>query len=277
MELAKIVASVDTLPPTAQLLPRLQGMLTDETTDIASLAGLVKVDVGLATEIVRVSNSALYGGGEAKGLEEAINRLGFSEIFRIASTIAAKSALAGPLDFYHMASGRLWNDSIGTAVFMENLAMSTEVNADTAYTIGLMHGIGKLIINAHFSKSGMEVYGDEEDPGPEMERRLLGWDHAQVGAEVLKNWKFPHEVHEPIRCQFAPAEAEGQTVAARLLELCRRAIAEDSQLTEGAISTPSEEDLGQICVFPADWDTALEDARLGLESLASTLGTNAKA
>lgn len=270
MDLHSLISEVDALPPTAQLLPKLQGMLRDEATDIASLASMVKVDVGLATEIVRVSNSAFFGGGEAKGLEEAINRLGFDEIYRIASTIAAKHALAGPLPFYNMASGTLWNEAIATAVLMENAAMGADLNADTAYTVGLLHAIGKLVINAHFVSRGMEVYG-EEDPGPEMERKLLGWDHAQVGGAVLENWKFPVEVYEPIQFQFEPSTAGDEQAMATLLGLTRDTVHADAHLSAEALTCPSEEALGQANLLPDQWETALEDARLALESLSSSL------
>lgn len=268
-DIQEIVSSIDDLPTTAQILPRLQRLLRDEETDIASLAALVKMDLGLATEIVKISNSALYGGGEARGLEDAINRLGFDLVYKITSTVAAKSTLSGSLPFYSLASGCLWNQSLATAILMENVAMRTDLNADTAYTIGLLHAIGKLVINAHFTQRGLEVYGEtDETPTPEMERQLLGWDHAQVGALVLHVWKFPMDVREPIEFQFAPQEAPESRMAATMLQLCRDAVLRTNYFTDPA-DAPAEECLGQIGLLPHDWEEAEEDARLALESMTS--------
>lgn len=221
MKLDTIVETVGKLPPTPQILPKLQTLLRDENSGMQDIVQLLKVDAPMTAQVVRLSNSAFFGAGQpSQSLEEAIHRLGFNEVYKVVSMAATNRILGGEQKTYKMAKGELLALSTACAVLMAELASEARRDVDAAYTVGLLHPIGKVVINEYFLQRDIEVYSEDEPLDLLMEKRTLGFDHAEAGAALLRKWKFPDEVTIPIECQYRPLEA-----LSRQPETCRLALA----------------------------------------------------
>lgn len=211
ISLEQIVEGIVNLPPTPRILPKLQKLLRDPDSSIHDIISLVKVDAPMTAQIVRLSNSAYYNTGErVQSLEEAVNRLGFREVYRVTSVAAAHQVMGEALPLYNMGKGELLEGCVSTAVLMVEIgSRARRMDLDAAYTTGLLHSIGKVIINQYFLKHGLELYGNTSGETIDMmwERKLLGFDHAAAGAAILEKWKFPEEILVPVRCQLEPLTA----------------------------------------------------------------------
>ncbi len=211
ISLEQIVEGIVNLPPTPRILPKLQKLLRDPDSSIHDIISLVKVDAPMTAQIVRLSNSAYYNTGErVQSLEEAVNRLGFREVYRVTSVAAAHQVMGEALPLYNMGKGELLEGSVSTAVLMVEIgSRARRMDLDAAYTTGLLHSIGKVIINQYFLKHGLELYGNASGETIDMmwERKLLGFDHAAAGAAILEKWKFPEEILIPVKCQLEPLTA----------------------------------------------------------------------
>ncbi len=153
MELDTVIASIDYLPPTAMILPKLQKVLRDEESGVEEIAALIKVDASLTAEIIRIRNSAYFGSPtQSRNIHEAISRLGYSKIYRTVSMIVVKEILGKALPVYKLKQGELWEHSILTATMMEGLANELGEDSDTAYTTGLVHNLGKIPIDRIVAK-----------------------------------------------------------------------------------------------------------------------------
>ena len=107
---------------------------------------------------------------------------------------------------------------------MEALAARTHRSEDTAYTAGLLHAVGMILISeeVELEKPNRPILGNPFEPGlEEREREWLGCDHAEVGAELLARWQFPTAMVEAIRFQFAPTRSPHVPKLACLLGLAR--------------------------------------------------------
>lgn len=208
-DLETVLNGSDDLPPTPQIIPKVQALLRDDDAVVDDLVTLLKADPGLVSRIIKVANSAYYGGSAAaSSLDGAIGRIGFQEAYRIASLAATQGLLGRDLPLYRMGRGQLWHRSLATAVIAETLAEHTGLDADTAYTIGLLHSLGKIVINQYYLDRGMEIYGESDaDPLPEMEKRILGFNNADVAAAMLRRWNFDESSVIPVEFQYGPLDA----------------------------------------------------------------------
>lgn len=211
MDIQTVIEHSKHIPSAPQILPKLQKVLRDENSMIDDIINVIKVDGPLTAQILRISNSALFGGGMPnENLSEAVNRLGYQEIYKVVGSAVAKQTLGRELVAYAMPPGELWERSVVSALMMEIGARHFRTNPDTAYTIGLLHSIGKIVVNNYYIDNGIQVYSGigGDTLGPEVERQILGFDHAEAGGALLQHWDFSDQVYSPIKVQFSPLEAE---------------------------------------------------------------------
>jgi HD-like signal output (HDOD) protein len=246
MDINMVVESARDLPPTPQILPKLRVALRNSETGVQEIEDIIRIDAPLTARILRLSNSAGLGGAmRCENIREAVGRLGFAEVYRTVAAAATAQVLGGELPVYNLNSGQLWESSIKRAVLMKYLADKGCGDPDQFFTIGLLSEIGKVVINSFYLERGLEIYGaDEEAPSvyPTMERQILGFDHAQVGAKVLTRWGFSGEVWQPVAWMFEPMEAGAFQSEACLLRLAAEAgITQEIAVLEAAMPEGSME------------------------------------
>lgn len=212
MNLDTIVSQTKKLLPNPQILPKLLSVLEDANSDASDIVKLVKVDPGLTAQIISVSNGAYYGFSEpCTELEEAVNRVGFQELFKLVSLCLCRSVGGKAVTNYYLDEGALWENAVTTGVIMESLSSDFELPTGLSYTVGLLHSLGKFVINQLDGDVYESVYQEIERNNLtliEAEKAVLGFDHAEACDALLKNWDYPQNVREPIACQYEPARSE---------------------------------------------------------------------
>jgi len=224
MSIEELINGLKDLPPAPRVLPRLLKVLGDENASSEDVVSLIDLDPALTARIIRQSNSAYYGGFDAvSDLDEAVNRLGFREIYRMACLICARSFVGGAVPTYKMESEERWFNSVATGLVMETLSRDLGFcEPSTAYTVGLLHDIGKLAIHQVFGDRYDAVFDKLEQEGKSLyraEMEVLGFDHAQVGAALLEKWGFPEDIVIPIRFQYSPSAAPSQRETTGMLHV----------------------------------------------------------
>jgi HD-like signal output (HDOD) protein len=194
-------------------LARLQQLLTNPESGIAEVAGLIRLDAALATRIIQISNSVWFGRGEpCQMIEDAVNRVGFREVYHLVAVMASGAIVAQPLAAYGRDAMTQWRESVACAFAAEALAARLGEDTSAAYTAGLLHGIGRLAIDHHLVTTGdiLKRLADEGFPldhsGAEF--ALLGFNQADVGACMLEKWDLTPAIIEPIRHQYEPLVAD---------------------------------------------------------------------
>ena len=90
-------------------MPILLKSLNDINTSGEDIVSLLELDAGLAAKLLKVSNSAYYGGrGDTTEVGEAVARLGFREIYRIITNIYAKAFVGRPMNSYQIEAEERW-------------------------------------------------------------------------------------------------------------------------------------------------------------------------
>ncbi len=227
-----VVKNAARLPSAPWLLPKLMAQLADPDSAADQVESLIRMDAGLAVSTLRMANSAYFHNATpCDTLQEAVVRLGFREIYRLATTTMASAWLSSEVDGYGWRPGDLYRHSLTVAVAGDLLARHTErCEPEVAYTGGLLHDVGKLALaftcSSHFER--IRAYQREQQcPWRAAEHAVLGYDHTDISGELLRTWDFPASLIEVVRHYPRPrlsAEARRDLVihihAAKHLALC---------------------------------------------------------
>jgi HD-like signal output (HDOD) protein len=200
------------------LLIKVWELAKDPATDLDTLGNLLKNDGPLAAGIIRISNSPYYAPATLhSNLPSAINCIGMMELVRVVNLSLAQQLFARDLPSYGISAADYWSDSVASALVMEALAEHTGLNKEDAYTIGILHAIGRVLINRVIEEQGYSVYWDGEQPLQEWEHSAVGFDYAEAGGMLLEHWRFPKAMCDTIRWQFfAGQPAEPMSMVCRL-------------------------------------------------------------
>ncbi len=201
------------LPCSPSLLPRLSQALQSESSSTGEISGIIQIDPTLASATLRLANSAFFGGAgrSVDSLDQAILRLGAKEIYRLAALALVSRWPAANNSGCQWEPGDFCRHALCTAIASEVLAEITErVDPQIAYTAGLVHELGKLAL-AHACGSFFPLIRacqqQRLSTWEQAEKDVLGYEHAEVGARLLRAWRFPDVMVAAAEYQHRPAQA----------------------------------------------------------------------
>ena len=185
-------AATARLPSSAKLIDALYRALQQPDVDIDHVVRLVSMDVAISSRLLRMANSACYTRGETvTSVDQALSWLGAFQAYRAACATVSAKLCEQNLSVYRISSERLLGNCIAMAVGMEVLANLANLDAKTGYTIGLLHNIGRIVLQrVALQKEIPAGAGDLPDIQAVMhwERETFGCSHAEIGASVLALW-----------------------------------------------------------------------------------------
>ena len=194
---------VQKLPPLPHSTRRLLRLRNDPHATIAALAAIIATDPSLATQVVRYARSAYYGyRGRVDTLHDAITRvLGFDMVLHMALGLTAAKALQMPTDG-PLGQFAFWRHSVYTASLAQALNTllppATRGKPGLVYLAGLLHDFGFMLLGHLFSPEffllNKAVAANPEIPVILIEKRVLGVEHTQLGAALMRSWDMPDEV-----------------------------------------------------------------------------------
>lgn len=225
LTLDEVVRDLEHLPSAPRVLPRLKQLLTDGNTAIGEVVEMVRLDPGIAARVLQFGNSAYFSHGlRCYTVEEAVNRVGYGQIYELVSTAVASQVLVRPLATYGMEADDLWQNSVACALAAEMLAEQIHLERNVAYTIGLLHSIGMVAIDdwAMRRQPGLRLLSKGLPlESCEAERTTLGFHQAEAGATLLRLWAFPPVMSEPVRWQYLPNGTAAHFQLAALLHVAK--------------------------------------------------------
>lgn len=215
-----IVRQVKHLPSAPKVLPRLKQLLSDGNSAMHEIVALVRLDPGIAARVLQTANSAYFSKGlRCTTVDEAVNRVGYDQIYELVSYAVASQVLVRPLDLYGIDADELWKMSVAGALAAEALAERTQQDRNIAYTIGLLHCVGMVALDEWALRGGHRLFFKTAGfprEAIESERAALGFTQAETGAALLTHWEFPAAMCEPVRWQYTP---RASAVHARMASL----------------------------------------------------------
>ena len=207
---------VKTLPAAPRILSQLGGLLLDVDTDFNDIAKLINRDAALTARIIRVSNSPAYNVGlPYASLEEALARVGFTEVYRLTGFAAMAQIAEQKLPLYGWSSAQVRENSLLTALVMEALVDTSKLDPRMAYTAGLLRSTGKIALDRLAKSALPEMAYDAEGPAglAEWEMGCMGTTNCDAAAVILEAWRFPAETIASIRDHYLTAKKPASPLA----------------------------------------------------------------
>jgi HD-like signal output (HDOD) protein len=204
----ELVRLAQELPIAPRILAQIGLLLRDINTPSHAVLELLQRDAALTARILRVSNSAAYASeSRIASLDDAILRVGFSEVYRLTAFAAAAQVASQHLPTYGVSAALFRENSLLTALIMERLAPVAGIDSQHAYVAGLMRSIGKLALDRLFRAHGETGSFDLDARGPltDWEMQLGGTTNCEAAATILDLWRFPAEIGAAIRDHYQPA------------------------------------------------------------------------
>lgn len=200
-----ILDNIQKLPSMPSLVLEILESFDDERMDVSTLARKIANDQALVARVMRVANSAFFGlSGQIGTISEAISVLGFNNLRGLVT--AAAIINSAPRDLGEFDRVMFWRHGIATASCAKVLAKRVGLNPEIAFTAGVLHDIGKLIIAMQFPQvvAALPQMKDEASASIAIEHEMLGCDHAALGGELAKRWNFPLAIRESIALHHTP-------------------------------------------------------------------------
>lgn len=213
--LETLFADLPRIPSMPRVVQDLIASLCKEDVDIGSLVAQVKQDQSLSARVLAMANSSAYGASKRIGaIDQAVTMIGLSALrsLVIASGISRAFSKVDGLDMRVF-----WRKAMICAGVAREMGKHQGVNREFAYTAGLMHRVGQLVIYLAYPQKVCELTQPEKPAsldGLEQEYELLGLNHCEVGSALAALWNFPPEIQNALRWYVEPLhEAAGPLAA----------------------------------------------------------------
>lgn len=274
--------SIDNVPRLASLRSisnALSNLLNTEYSFTAQIAEIISRDPSLTARLLKLVNSVFFGiSHKITNIEEAVFYLGLRQIKEL--------ALATPVieDFEQIQRNvkgiewrRLWQHSIGSALLTREILAVADIayEDDTDYLIGLLHKVGKIVMAAAFPDEFVDIHqrtwANPRDVVEE-EKRLIGWDHAQIASYYLQKNRMKAEIYEGIAHQFAPTRAGRYALTAAAIQLADQMLVQEGIYgIENIEPAPEAIDLTEQPGWMLLFGGKRQQANLAMASLTRTL------
>lgn len=211
--LARDIRSLPSLPP---VVLQLMDLLEQPDAGLDEFADTLRLDQALSVKVLQLANSPFYGlSGRILSVRDAIHVLGLRQL----GTLVIAAALTLQFEALHGRSLHMrafWRHSIACAVAARQLALQRGWNDAAAFTAGLLHDVGRLVVDSHYPEEAAEIiaWADQQDIShSEAEYALTGIDHAELGHWVCEHWRFSPDICRAIADHHKPPADGPATLA----------------------------------------------------------------
>jgi putative nucleotidyltransferase with HDIG domain len=217
-----IMDTIEKLIPVPQITFNIANMLSDEGVDIGSISDEIKKDQVLTAKILRLCNSAYIAlSRKIASIDHAILYLGSKLLLQMVITAQVEGIYQSSERGYSLCRGGMFHHALATARLSKALAGTRRnIDPDIAYTAGLIHDIGKVVLDQFIADVQPLFYRmimEQGKDSSQLEQKIIGFDHCQVGLMLCENWSLPDILEDVILFHHAPLTAENNREMVNLI------------------------------------------------------------
>jgi putative nucleotidyltransferase with HDIG domain len=258
------VISRKNLPTIPVVLTKILQLCGNPDANSRHLIEVIEEDQALTGQMLRLANSAFFGQSRRVAtISRAVVLLGFSTVRNLALSVKVWDALAAGISRSNLEV--LWDHSLTCAVVAKDLVTRLRAgDPDQAFTAGLLHDVGRLILAMRFREEYWTIVGgiSEAESIDAVERKVFRLDHAEAGAWMLEAWALPPEIVESVRGHH---EVPERLAESRIVGLADQLLG-GTDLATGEVSPRAIEVLERTSgqgLTPAVWEAAVAQLRAG--------------
>lgn len=223
LTLERIVGETVTVYSLPFFYERLNEAINHPRSSIDDIARIITEDQGLTVRLLKLANSPMFGYySRVDSITKAVTIIGTQQLRDLALAASVMGIFRGiPEELLNMTS--FWRHSIACGMIARGLATyRREINVERFFVAGMLHDVGQLVLCTSIPevvREMLEASRDRQSLHYVTERERLGFDHAAVGSALLRKWKIPPVIGEPVACHHAPAAAEQFPLEAALIHV----------------------------------------------------------
>jgi putative nucleotidyltransferase with HDIG domain len=271
----EVVQNSGELAVLPQVVMKVLDMTSDTRATTQDLEEVIGQDQALTSKVLTLANSSYYGlPRRVSSLREAVMFLGFRVVRNIAMTASCYSMFIGKSDSQSLLKRRIWKHSVDTSLLTRLVcAYAPDVVPDEAFAAGLLHDIGKTVLEQYYPHATMQVVQTAERLGirhHEAEEQILGFNHADVGLAMALHWNLPTVLAEAIgyhhyipAASVAPKLVAVVAMASDISNLLEEGV--DEQVWPDAVNQQAMELLG---IMPEQLEALITGCRMEVERSA---------
>lgn len=202
--LEKIVLETVDIPSIPPIAGKVLQLMNNDNTSVNELEKLISSDQSFSTRILKIANSPYYGRGKkVESIDTAIILIGFNTM----KSLVVSASLKDLSRNFGLFEQKLWEHSLGVSLTCGILAdISRMASPDEAKMVGLMHDMGKTVINNSLVEQYalvIEKVYSEGMPFIKAEDEIIGFNHCIVGGLLARKWKLPPTIEAVIEYHHA--------------------------------------------------------------------------
>jgi putative nucleotidyltransferase with HDIG domain len=216
ISLEEVIHKINDLPTLPQVAQEMLNDLNNEDITLDAIVEKVALDPSLAAKVLKVANTSYYGANsKVVTIQQAVSMLGTKNLKNLIRTsIFTRNLPVGHCRGFDSVG--FWRHNIATAICAEAISRNLHLKHDFAFTAGLLHDIGRLVLVSRFPKKYEEVLrcATEKDCSVlDAERSVLGIDHVAVGLILALQWNFSDAIQDAIRGHHEPHDKTLNSIA----------------------------------------------------------------
>lgn len=210
------------IPSLPALFNEINEAVEDPESSFTEIARIISGDTALSGRLLRIVNSSFFGfPQQVETITHAVTIVGTAQLRDLVLATTIISRFQGlPRDLINMES--FWKHNIACGLAARTIAVyRREPNAERFYVNGMLHDLGRLVLCLSMPEKVAEMFGRGANGElmRDAEMELLGFDHAEVGGELLKKWKLPKRVEDAVRYHHQPTTAREYPLEAAILHV----------------------------------------------------------
>ena len=211
---------VSSLP---EIFMMINEVVNDPTSSFSDISRVVNLDPALSARLLKIVNSSFYSfPSNIDTVTHAISVIGTEQLHDLALATTILSTFKGIPDTI-VNMNLFWRHSMGVAIIARNLAIHCrETNPERFFLAGILHDVGRLIMLENLPEESKEIVSRQNEVGGimwQIEREVLGFDHADVGAALARAWKLPLSLEEIIGNHHNPARSKRYPLETTIIHL----------------------------------------------------------
>jgi len=285
-----ILKRIRDIPSLPEVVNQVIPLMAQPNVPASKIAELISYDPGLTTKVLRMVNSAAYGfQRQISSVQHGIMILGFNTVRGIVLSASIFKLFEGTESKNGIDHQEFWQHSMATAIIAQALAKERSqalgvIDLDDAFSAGMLHDIGKIVLDVYFGRYYQEVLEwARANKRPYfgqgfvmVEQSVLGTDHMEIGAYLANKWKLPVTITSVIEYHHKPQEAQEAQKLVHIVALANK-MARIHFVNHGVIQPEHfDEDLLAFLKLDIDKVTtiqrSLKDDLDGIASLLASLG-----
>lgn len=208
----QVESALERVKPIPQIALKIIRMIRDENHGLQEMAKEIRQDQVISAKVIRLCNSAFFRTKAAiDSIDRALVILGEKRLMQLVVSASMENFFPKGEQGYSLCKGGLYQHAIGTAMISENLANFTgKVSHDVAYTAGLFHDIGKVVLDQYMASAYPMFYRQIQADGTNLvdaESKIFGITHAEAGRRLAERWVLPDSLIDTIKHHHRPEEA----------------------------------------------------------------------